>query len=143
MANLTRYDPFGDLNEFKGLMLRPVRLEQQAPQIKMDDPSSPEEGRPPGPAHCEPRHALEVDMGKDLLLGECQGLFTAFAVAGRGVADGGEHIGDNLPDQHIGREALAFGPSGKGRHDQDRRRHPGASNAQSSPVKCGNDLSPY
>lgn len=37
MANLTRYDPFGDLDDlFKGLMLRPVRLEQQAPQIKMD-----------------------------------------------------------------------------------------------------------
>ena len=37
MANLTRYDPFGDLDDlFKGLMLRPVRLEQRAPQIKMD-----------------------------------------------------------------------------------------------------------
>jgi HSP20 family protein len=37
MANLTRYDPFGDLDDmFKGFMLRPVRMEQQAPQIKMD-----------------------------------------------------------------------------------------------------------
>jgi len=39
MANLTRYDPFGDLDDmFKGFMLRPVRLDQQAPQmqIKMD-----------------------------------------------------------------------------------------------------------
>ena len=37
MANLTRYDPFGDLDDlFKGLMLRPVRFEQQVPQIKMD-----------------------------------------------------------------------------------------------------------
>jgi HSP20 family protein len=37
MANVTRYDPFGDLDDmFKGLTLRPVRLEQQAPQIKMD-----------------------------------------------------------------------------------------------------------
>jgi len=37
MANVTRYDPFGDLDDlFKGFMLRPVRMEQQAPQIKMD-----------------------------------------------------------------------------------------------------------
>jgi HSP20 family protein len=37
MANLTRYDPFGDLDDmFKGLMLRPVRFEQQVPQIKID-----------------------------------------------------------------------------------------------------------
>jgi HSP20 family protein len=37
MTNLTRYDPFGDLDDmFKGLMLRPVRMEQQVPQIKMD-----------------------------------------------------------------------------------------------------------
>jgi HSP20 family protein len=37
MANLTRYDPFGDLDDlFKGFMLRPVQLEQQVPQIKMD-----------------------------------------------------------------------------------------------------------
>ena len=37
MANLTRYEPFGDLDDlFKGFMLRPVRLDQQAPQIKMD-----------------------------------------------------------------------------------------------------------
>lgn len=37
MANLTRYDPFGDLDDmFKGFMLRPVRFEQQVPQIKMD-----------------------------------------------------------------------------------------------------------
>jgi HSP20 family protein len=39
MANLTRYDPFGDLDDlFKGFMLRPVTLEQQVrvPQIKMD-----------------------------------------------------------------------------------------------------------
>lgn len=37
MTNLTRYDPFRDLDDlFKGLMLRPVRLEQQVPQIKMD-----------------------------------------------------------------------------------------------------------
>ncbi|MBI3530832.1 MAG: Hsp20 family protein [Betaproteobacteria bacterium] len=37
MANLTRYDPFGDLDDlFKGFMLRSVRFEQQVPQIKMD-----------------------------------------------------------------------------------------------------------
>jgi HSP20 family protein len=37
MANLTRYDPFGDMDDlFKGFMLRPVRFEQQMPQIKMD-----------------------------------------------------------------------------------------------------------
>lgn len=38
MANITRYDPFGELDEmFKGFMLRPVRLDQQQPQIiKMD-----------------------------------------------------------------------------------------------------------
>lgn len=37
MANLTRYDPSGDLDDmFKGFMLRPVRMEQQAPQIKID-----------------------------------------------------------------------------------------------------------
>ncbi len=38
MANITRYDPFGELDDmFKGFMLRPVRLDQQQPQIiKMD-----------------------------------------------------------------------------------------------------------
>jgi len=37
MANLTRYDPFGDLDDmFKGLMLKPVRLGHQVPEIKMD-----------------------------------------------------------------------------------------------------------
>jgi HSP20 family protein len=37
MANLTRYDPFGDLDDmFKGLMLKPVRFGQQVPEIKMD-----------------------------------------------------------------------------------------------------------
>jgi len=39
MANVTRYDPFGDLDDmFKGFMLRPVRMEQHVPQmqIKMD-----------------------------------------------------------------------------------------------------------
>jgi HSP20 family protein len=37
MTNLTRYDPFGDLDDmFKGFMLRPVRMEQRVPQIKMD-----------------------------------------------------------------------------------------------------------
>ncbi len=37
MANVTRYDPFGDLDDmFKGFMLRPVRVEQQVPQIRMD-----------------------------------------------------------------------------------------------------------
>ena len=37
MANLTRYDPFGDLDDlFRGFALRPVRFEQQAPQIKME-----------------------------------------------------------------------------------------------------------
>jgi len=37
MANVTRYDPFGDLDDmFKGFMLRPVRFDQQMPQIKMD-----------------------------------------------------------------------------------------------------------
>ena len=37
MANVTRYDPFSDLDDiFKGFMVRPVRMEQQVPQIKMD-----------------------------------------------------------------------------------------------------------
>lgn len=37
MANLMRYDPFGDLDDmFKGFMLKPVRFEQQVPEIKMD-----------------------------------------------------------------------------------------------------------
>jgi HSP20 family protein len=37
MANLTRYDPFGDWDDlFKGFALKPVRFEQQMPQIKMD-----------------------------------------------------------------------------------------------------------
>ena len=38
MASITRFDPFGELDEmFKGFMLRPVRLDQQQPQIiKMD-----------------------------------------------------------------------------------------------------------
>lgn len=37
MANLTKYDPFGDIDDlFKGFMLRPVRLDQQLPQIKVD-----------------------------------------------------------------------------------------------------------
>jgi HSP20 family protein len=37
MANITRYDPFSDMDDlFKGLMLRPVRLEQQLPQIRID-----------------------------------------------------------------------------------------------------------
>lgn len=37
MANVTRYDPFSDLDDlFKGLLLRPVRMEQQVPQIRMD-----------------------------------------------------------------------------------------------------------
>lgn len=37
MANLARYDPFGDLDDlFKGFMLRPVQFEQQVPQIRMD-----------------------------------------------------------------------------------------------------------
>ncbi|MGQ0579809.1 MAG: Hsp20/alpha crystallin family protein [Betaproteobacteria bacterium] len=39
MTNLTRYDPFGDLDDlFKGFTLRPVTFEQQmrVPQIKMD-----------------------------------------------------------------------------------------------------------
>ncbi len=37
MANVTRYDPFVDLDDFfKGLTLRPVRTEQQVPQIRMD-----------------------------------------------------------------------------------------------------------
>jgi len=37
MANLTRYDPFGDLDDmFKGLMLKPVRFGHQVPEIKMD-----------------------------------------------------------------------------------------------------------
>ena len=36
MANLRRNNPFDDLDDmFKGLMLRPVRMEQQVPQIKM------------------------------------------------------------------------------------------------------------
>jgi len=34
MANLTRYNPFGDLDDlFRGFMLQPVPLEKQAPQI--------------------------------------------------------------------------------------------------------------
>jgi len=37
MANITRYNPFSDLDDlFKGFMLRPVRLEAEVPQIKMD-----------------------------------------------------------------------------------------------------------
>ena len=38
MANITRYDPFADLDDFfKGFMLRPVRMEGvQAPTIKLD-----------------------------------------------------------------------------------------------------------
>jgi HSP20 family protein len=37
MANVTRYDPFSDMEDiFKGLMLQPVRMDRQAPQIKMD-----------------------------------------------------------------------------------------------------------
>jgi HSP20 family protein len=37
MANLTRYDPFRDMDDmFRGLMLQPVRMDRQAPQIKMD-----------------------------------------------------------------------------------------------------------
>lgn len=37
MANVTKYDPFGDLDDlFKGFMLRPVRFEQALPQIKID-----------------------------------------------------------------------------------------------------------
>ena len=37
MANLTRYDPFGDLDDLLGgLMLQPMRFEKQVPQIKMD-----------------------------------------------------------------------------------------------------------
>jgi HSP20 family protein len=40
MANLTRYEPFGDFGDiddlFKGFMLRPVRLEQKIPQIKLE-----------------------------------------------------------------------------------------------------------
>ena len=37
MANVTRYDPYGELEDlFKGFVLHPVRAEQQAPQIKMD-----------------------------------------------------------------------------------------------------------
>jgi HSP20 family protein len=36
-SNLTEYDPFGDVDDlFKGFMLRPVRFEQQVPQIKID-----------------------------------------------------------------------------------------------------------
>ena len=36
MANVTRYDPFGDLDDlFKGFMLRPVRFEQQVPQMQI------------------------------------------------------------------------------------------------------------
>lgn len=37
MANLTRYNPFEDIDDlFKGFMLRPVRLDAQLPQIKID-----------------------------------------------------------------------------------------------------------
>lgn len=37
MANLTKYEPFADLDDlFKGFMLRPVRFEQALPQIRID-----------------------------------------------------------------------------------------------------------
>lgn len=37
MANVTRYDPFSDMDDmFRGLMLQPVRMDRQVPQIKMD-----------------------------------------------------------------------------------------------------------
>jgi HSP20 family protein len=37
MANVTRYDPFGDFdNLLRGLALRPVRFEQDLPQIRID-----------------------------------------------------------------------------------------------------------
>lgn len=37
MANLTRFEPFGDIDDlFKGFMLQPVRLEQKIPQIKLE-----------------------------------------------------------------------------------------------------------
>ena len=40
MANITRFDPFNDLDDmFKGLFVRPVRLERDLPaqiQVKMD-----------------------------------------------------------------------------------------------------------
>jgi HSP20 family protein len=37
MANLTQYNPFGDIDDlFRGFMLRPVRLDGQLPQIKID-----------------------------------------------------------------------------------------------------------
>jgi HSP20 family protein len=39
MANLTRYDPFSDIdNFFRGFTLRPIRLDKdlEAPQIKID-----------------------------------------------------------------------------------------------------------
>lgn len=37
MADITRYDPFGGIDDFfKGFMLRPVRFEQRVPQIKVN-----------------------------------------------------------------------------------------------------------
>jgi len=37
MSNLTRYDPFRDLDDmFKGFALQPVRFDQHVPQIKLD-----------------------------------------------------------------------------------------------------------
>jgi HSP20 family protein len=37
MANMTKYDPFGDIDDFfKGFMLRPVRYTQELPQIRID-----------------------------------------------------------------------------------------------------------
>ncbi|HEX4984655.1 MAG TPA: Hsp20/alpha crystallin family protein [Burkholderiales bacterium] len=37
MANVTEYDPFGDIDDFfKGFMLRPVRFDSQLPRIRID-----------------------------------------------------------------------------------------------------------
>jgi len=37
MANLTRYEPFREIDDmFRGLMLQPVRLDGQVPEIKID-----------------------------------------------------------------------------------------------------------
>ena len=37
MDRLTRFDPFADLDDmFRGLMLRPIRLEAPSPQIRID-----------------------------------------------------------------------------------------------------------
>ena len=36
MANITRYDPFNDMDDlFKGLFVRPMRFDLETPQMRM------------------------------------------------------------------------------------------------------------